>query len=299
MRESQPVPPAAGATNPGEALQHAREQQGLSRPELAERLHMRSDQIEALECNQQQRWPEDVFTIAQVRRLADALGLEADPLLGGFRLALKQRSAGTSAAAQAVMQASLQRSAPTPSREEGRRDWVSSKAAQNQPSNERSGGGWLLPGLLVLAVLGIGGAGLHRLASQGNLPLPALSNLPELPKLPALSLPGTQPSSPLPEAEAETIAPAPAPVPQELSVAISNDEAVWLAVRRLKDQQLLFEGLLQGEQIFPLEQGLQVLAGRPDLVVVGLGDQSPNVLGSIETIQWVTFKPPAADPQAP
>ena len=298
MSESQPVPSAADSRNPGAALMQAREQQGLSRAELADRLRMRADQIEALECNQQDRWPEDVFTIAQVRRLADALGVEVEPLLEVFRLSLKQRAAGSSAAAKAVMQASVQRSTPAPSREEGRRDWVSSKSSEKKNDPAEGGASWLLPGVLVLAVLAIGGAGLHRLASQGNLKLPELSNLPELPKLPALSLPGSNSSAESTAPEPEPVAPAPAPVPQELSVAISNDEEVWLTVKQLNNQKILFQGLFQGSRDFPLGDGLEVRAGRPDLVLVGLGDQPPKLLGTIEIIKWVTFKPPGATPLA-
>ena len=295
MSESQPVPSAADSRNPGAALMQARERQGLSRAQLAERLRMRADQIEALECNQQERWPEDVFTIAQVRRLADALDVEVEPLLAAFRLSLKQRAAGSSPAAQAVMQASVQRSTPAPSRDEGRRDWVSSKSTEKKNNSDKGGANWLLPGVLVLAVLAIGGAGLHRLASQGTIKLPELSNLP---KLPSFSLPGGNSSGESAVSEPEPVAVAPAPVPKALSVAISNDEKVWLTVKQLNDQKVLFQGLFQGSKDFPLGDGLQVRAGRPDLVLVGLGDQPPKLLGTIEIIQWVTFKPPGANPQA-
>ena len=295
MSESQPVPSAADSRNPGAALMQARERQGLSRAQLAERLRMRADQIEALECNHQERWPEDVFTIAQVRRLADALDVEVEPLLAAFRLSLKQRAAGTSPAAQAVMQASVQRSTPAPSRDEGRRDWVSSKSTEKKNNSDKGGANWLLPGVLVLAVLAIGGAGLHRLASQGSLKLPALTNLQ---KLPSFSLPGGHSSAESAVSDPEPVAVAPAPLPKALSVAISNDEKVWLTVKQLNDQKVLFQGLFQGSQDFPLGDGLQVRAGRPDLVLVGLGDQPPKLLGTIEIIKWVTFKPPGANPQA-
>ena len=257
MSESQPVPSAADSRNPGAALMQARERQGLSRAQLAERLRMRADQIEALECNQQERWPEDVFTIAQVRRLADALDVEVEPLLAAFRLSLKQRAAGTSPAAQAVMQASVQRSTPAPSRDEGRRDWVSSKSTEKKSNRDEGGANWLLPGVLVLAVLAIGGAGLHRLASQGTIKMPELTNLP---KLPSFSLPGGNSSEESAVSEPEPVAITPAPLPKALSVAISNDESVWLTVKQLNDQKVLFQGLFQGSQDFPLGDGLQVRA---------------------------------------
>ena len=79
----------------------ARTALGLSREQLAERLHMRPHQIEALECHQQERWPEAVFTIAQVRRLAAALGLDAEPVVEAFRADLSQQTNEASPAAKA------------------------------------------------------------------------------------------------------------------------------------------------------------------------------------------------------
>lgn len=292
MSESKPAPTASEASNPGERLQQARQQQGLSREQLASKLHMRVDQLEALECLQQERWPEDVFTIAQVRRLADALGLDAEPLVASFRSQLQARQHNTSAAAHAVMQASVQRHAPVNSREDSRREGNSSRERSSTPSAERAaerqsqqrrsaGLGWLLPSAVVVGVLAVGGAGLHHLASNGLLKLPTAGQ-------------ATPPSS-KPAAQAAVA------LPKELKLSISNNEAVWLAVRKLENQQLLFEGLFQQTKprSFPLGQGLQVLAGRPDLVLVGLGDQPPKTLGPIVPIQWETFKPAAAGAATP
>ena len=95
---------AAAPSNPGAVLLQARTALGLSREQLAERLHMRPHQIEALECHQQERWPEAVFTIAQVRRLAAALGLDAEPVVEAFRADLSQQTNEASPAAKAVFQ---------------------------------------------------------------------------------------------------------------------------------------------------------------------------------------------------
>ena len=83
---------ASASSNPGAVLLQARTALGLSREQLAEQLHMRPHQIEALECHQQERWPEAVFTIAQVRRLASALGLDAEPVVEAFRDDLSQQT---------------------------------------------------------------------------------------------------------------------------------------------------------------------------------------------------------------
>ena len=110
---------ASARSNPGAVLLQARTALGLSRKQLAEQLHMRPHQIEALECHQQERWPEAVFTIAQVRRLASALGLDAEPVVEAFRADLSQQTTEASPAAKAVFQ--LGRSEPTAQakREEG------------------------------------------------------------------------------------------------------------------------------------------------------------------------------------
>ena len=85
------------------------------------------------------------------------------------------------------------------------------------------------------------------------------------------------------------------PKPQPKTLELSLSEPVWMSVRQLVGQKQLFEGLMQpGPHSFPLGTGVQVLAGRPDLVKAQIGDQPAKALGSIETIQWVTFKPPLA-----
>jgi cytoskeletal protein RodZ len=263
-------------------LLQARTALGLSREQLAERLHMRPHQIEALECHQQERWPEAVFTIAQVRRLAAALGLDAEPVVEAFRADLSQQTKEASPAAKAVFQ--LGRSEPTAQakREEGQRDWLheSKKDNKTKASPVRfQRPSWLVPSIGVVALLAIGGVAISR-----NLPAlqGQLAAIPKLwPKTPAK-----------PSADAAVAA---TPKPQPKTLELSLSEPVWMSVRQLAGQKQLFEGLMQpGPHSFPLGTGVQVLAGRPDLVMAHIGDQPAKALGSIETIQWVTFKPPVA-----
>ena len=273
---------AAAPSNPGAVLLQARTALGLSREQLAERLHMRPHQIEALECHQQERWPEAVFTIAQVRRLAAALGLDAEPVVEAFRADLSQQTNEASPAAKAVFQ--LGRSEPTAQakREEGQRDWLheSKKDNKTKASPVRfQRPSWLVPSIGVIALLAIGGVAISR-----NLPAlqGQLAAIPKLwPKTPAK-----------PSADAAVAA---TPKPQPTTLDLSLSEPVWMSVRQLVGQKQLFEGLMQpGPHSFPLGTGVQVLAGRPDLVMAHIGDQPAKALGSIETIQWVTFKPPVA-----
>ena len=64
----------------------------------------------------------------------------------------------------------------------------------------------------------------------------------------------------------------------------------------MRDQggKTLFQGTLMGEQRFPLGQGLEVMAGRPDLVRAKLGEQPERVLGPISAVQWRSFGPASA-----
>jgi hypothetical protein len=50
---------------------------------------------------------------------------------------------------------------------------------------------------------------------------------------------------------------------------------------------------LEGERRFPLGSGLQVLAGRPDLVLAQLGSGPAKPLGRIDQVRWQRFTAPA------
>jgi cytoskeleton protein RodZ len=67
----------------------------------------------------------------------------------------------------------------------------------------------------------------------------------------------------------------------------------WLEVRN-QAGAVLFRGTLQGEQRFPLDQDLRVLAGRPDLVLVSQGSAPAQPLGPIEAVTWRRFSPAPA-----
>lgn len=58
-----------------------RERQGLSRADVAQRLHMSPSQVEAVEAGDYERLPKGTFLRGFVRNYAKLLGLEADPLL--------------------------------------------------------------------------------------------------------------------------------------------------------------------------------------------------------------------------
>jgi len=73
-----------GAPTPrtlGQTLAAERERQGLSRADVAQRLHMSAYQVEALENGDYKRLPQGTFLRGFVRNYAKALGLPADDLL--------------------------------------------------------------------------------------------------------------------------------------------------------------------------------------------------------------------------
>lgn len=79
---------------------------------------------------------------------------------------------------------------------------------------------------------------------------------------------------------------------------LSSTEPSWLEVQTTTGA-VLFQGTFQGKRRFPLNGGLRVKAGRPDLVEAGVGDQPPRVLGPIEQIRWVSFQQGRAPAPAP
>ena len=94
----------------------------------------------------------------------------------------------------------------------------------------------------------------------------------------------------------------PIPVPtaaQPAAIAASRPELVlrsqepsWLEVKA-EAGKVLFRGTFSGERRFPLGGGLQVLAGRPDLVQAQLGTAASRALGPIDQVRWQRFSAPA------
>ena len=249
----------------GSRLRGARLAKNLNLEDLAAKLCMRPEQIAALEAGNRQQWPEDAFAIAQVRRLATSLGLEADLLVSELRILLQQvPDVMPSAAAIAVMGASSKRTSNTPNREEGTKDWIS---ASTKPKTKK--------GVLPFAWL----AGFAVLIGLGSIYFKQLSFKQLSGKKQAIKI----------QVSAPKIA-APAPTNKNLRL-IANQNA-WLAVRELDGKKLIFEGKFKGTRVFALGKGLELRSGRPDLVQVQFGAAAAKPLGRIEVIEWVKFMPP-------
>jgi cytoskeletal protein RodZ len=73
---------------------------------------------------------------------------------------------------------------------------------------------------------------------------------------------------------------------------LTSSQPSWLEIKT-KTGTTLFRGTFTGKRIFPLGSGLEVLAGRPDLVRTQIGGGAPQPLGPIDQVRWRSFRAPA------
>ena len=302
MRAGDPAPPNTAAAPPGAgaeqgserqqagdplvqlgtSLLEARQARGLDRATLAGQLHMGVEQLEALETADRSRLPEPVFVIAQARRVASSLGLDVAPLVEPLRaLEAPQR-----AAPLPLSGGGDPRSRQVP---EGRRWAQALPPGRRRAGHQGRGAGArplaLLTGTAVVAALAAAGwwglrlAGGSRSTPQARPPIAG------------------EPSRQSPAASA-TPGGGTASVTGSSELVLRSAEPSWLAVRRA-DGTPLFEGTFQGQRSFPLGQGLEVRAGRPDLVTARVGTGPSRALGPIEQIRWWSFRPAGTAVPAP
>jgi cytoskeleton protein RodZ len=253
----------------GQRLAQARQTQGISLDDQAERLHMGAEQLRALEEGNRGELPEAVFVVAQARRVAASLGLNIDEDITALR--------GNQAFQARPPQRQLQPRPVTPPAPPAQR-----AAELADPSPPRQPSLRLLRlGAALVAVAGLAWWGLqHRLSGSRQAPQsqsPIQSRASGSPKAAPAASPATQ-----------------------TELVLRSAEPSWLEVRSAGGE-LLFRGTLQGEQRFPLKGEVQVLAGRPDLVIAALGTAQAAPLGPIEAVTWYRFSPASspAGEQAP
>ena len=276
MNASEANPSSTGTNDPlvvlGQSLREAREQQGLSAAALAAQLRMGEEQLQALESGDPERLPELVFVIAQARRVAAALGIDATPLVAP----IKQLSSQIKPAP-----APLSSSEPTGRQRPRARLSAQSYTQQPRPrtNHSRAAVRWL--GSLAL-LAGVGAAAvwgwqrapqmIGQLKSQ-----PASQAKPKAAAVPVAAKPKPKPKA--------------VPTPPATEITVNAAQPSWLSVRTAKGK-VLFEGTFKGTRQFSLEAGLELLAGRPDLVVVSQGGAKGKPLGRIDQIRWVSFSAP-------
>lgn len=253
----------------GLRLAQARQAQGISLDDQAERLHMGAEQLRALEEGNRAELPEAVFVVAQARRVAASLGLNIDEDIAALR--------GNQAFQARPPQRQLQPKPVPPGSPSPRLTQQAEATPPRQPPRRRLLG----LGAALVAAAGLAWAVQHSLTASRptpQSPVPSQTNSPK-------ALPGPkQPTGASPVAQSELV--------------LRSAEPSWLEVRAA-DGELLFRGTLEGEQRFPLRGQLQVLAGRPDLVTATSGAAEPRALGPIEAVTWYRFSPqssPAAEP---
>ncbi len=271
---SEPIPePPSHSGDPllrlGKVLREAREAKGLSLETLANQLCMGSDQLRALEEGAADRLPEKVFVVAQTRRVASVLGLEADPLIEELRRTDLGSPGGNGASPnQRVKSSSLP--SPPPSRQ-------APSPRPSSTSKNRS------PGTLPRWALGTLG-GLVLVTSLGTLAWRQWQAVRARPEPPAAPLAAVRPPA-LAQSSPESSKPAVTAPGTKTVVVLSSPKGSWIAVRSGSGQRL-YQGLLKGERQFPADPGLRVLAGRPDLVTVRVGGSPPRRLGPINEVIW-------------
>jgi cytoskeleton protein RodZ len=262
----------------GEQLREARQSQGLAIEELAGRLHLGNDQLQALENGDRTHLPEAVFVIAQAKRVASVLGIDVEGTIAQLRqsrlmqtpsvpsVPLPPASSAPFPAARPL--AGPMRTAPlprSPSRSPGSATYSSRRPLLG-----------LLVGLAALAAA----FGMVRALRQAVIRPPASPRAEPsaIPSPHSLSIPSAT-------------SPAAQPAAAEAVLVLRASEASWVEVRTLAGERM-FEGTLQGEKRFPLGRGLEVMAGRPYAVTASVGEQPPRALGKVDEIVWRRFLTP-------
>ena len=190
LNENTPQP--SGIDVVGAAIREGRESRAISRDDLAQRLHMGCEQLEALEQGDRHRLPEPVFIKAMVRRLASHLGLDADALVA-------QLGSGSS------------------------RPPTANTTPPAQSAAERSSGTpWLAILLSLMALIGIGSWARRLLPNTSS---PAISQGATIKALPETV---KQPQAELPQ-KADQIVPAESTT---ASITLDCREPCWIALRR-------------------------------------------------------------------
>jgi cytoskeleton protein RodZ len=249
----------------GQRLRRAREGRGIGLAELADRLHLAPEQLSALETADRSHLHEPVFVIAQAKRIAQALGLDIGEQIEHLRHSRLMQGA-------TPLHPPQRNTAPPPS------SGGFAAAADSDDSRDVAAAGRPFPARLAAAIAALAlllGVGVALAIRPWGQPRTATATA----KTSASSL----------AANANAGRPAAASAGAGV-LLLRGDEPSWVEVRK-PDGTVLFSGTLEQEARFRLGEGLEVLAGRPDLVTVSVGGQAPRRLGTISEVAWQTFSP--------
>ncbi|TVS06733.1 MAG: helix-turn-helix domain-containing protein [Cyanobium sp. PLM2.Bin73] len=254
----------------GQRLSEARQACGITLEQHADRLNMGREQLQALEAGDREGLPEPVFVIAQARRVATSLGIQIDEEIAALRSSDGfQTPRATRAPAERSQQDAAATSETPPS------------APRSAPAQQRPTA-WPLP-LMALITLLVAASALLALRQVARRP----ANPPDREAAGTVLEPVADAARPSASADPGADQ---GPGPGEL--VLQPIQPSWVEVRGA-DGTTLFRGSLEQEQRFPLATRLEVLAGRPDLVQVSLGEAPAEAMGAIEDVRWRRF---SADP---
>lgn len=241
----------------GRVLREERERQGMSCQAFAESLHMGKEQLAALENGDQNNLPEPVFICGMLRRVAQKLGLDPVPLVQQFQSQLRE----TSGAPKKRM--SLERSISTDSAQ-GKQDSVPM-------------GRWIRNAAISLFLVAV--TAVSAIAFRGNRQQPAAVNTVAPQDQPVLQPTPAKDNDSASNVVANGDLKTPGPI------SLVSSQPSWVSVRN-RSGEVIFEGTLNEPKRFEGDQGLEVFAGRPDLVRFSSGNASPRALGSIDQLRW-------------
>jgi cytoskeletal protein RodZ len=251
------------------AIAQARLAAGLSVAALAKKLNMGVEQLEALESGDLDRLPEQVFVIAQARRISQSLGVTIDAEIQALR---QSGSLNTRPIELQNLKLKAEIEAPP-----------------GPEANQAPRANGMVPVLASLALASGVAAGSFALWQQWQgRQQQAIQTKPVLTK----PVPTKKATTKQAQAAAQVQAPALTQT-GATSLTLSSTSNTWLEVKTLKGKQL-FRGDFKGRKGFPLNEGLRLLAGRPDLVLVQVGATAARPLGPISEVKWQTFAAPNA-----
>ena len=286
----------------GSQLAAARVARGLSREELSARLFLPSGLLRLLEEGESGNLPETVYVLSMYRKAAASLGVDPAPMIDKLKACGAEQDRKQ---AEETQTTPIRRGQPTPP--------IKSKSARSNTSgrtdDERRAGTdqtiMLLGVLIGLVAAGfffirwLDGRQTRPPRNADAFTPPALVEQPVTPQV-AVDEVVVEPPSPAPlspEALASEV-----PLPDGTVRFVINGES-WFSVRDGQGR-LLYEGL--PDQLSRLDfdgaSGLAVKAGRPDLVFWLTAGEELQILGDINTVEWITVadaSPLAAPPLQP
>ncbi len=239
----------------GDQLRQARVAQSLSCDQLAQSLKMGSEQLQALESGDLERLPEPVFIKAMTRRVASKLGLDGDSLISRLQDVLPAPKPTTNLSGAPV--------------------GADSKSVVTTvlESSKRPVMPWQRLALATLAIGAVTGGAMVVASQRRSVDLASMKAVTVI-KQPTATSP--QPVSPEEKASGQ--------------IFISSQEPSWVSIRN-SEGEVVYEGTLSESKVLPANSQLEILPGRPDLLLISDGEDAPKPLGPIDQVRWYKLNP--------